>query len=180
MFLPDSKRSSAIKVDWKSRGHGLFLASVCVLVIATGAGADVLSGQGVMTPCWGWDFSAQKSLCVLEFPDIFLAFVVDPPLGLRVSVTDPASIALIPDSTFEELKFAPEDSSSYTWDLPALYDMTYVARTKEGHYAKFRFLQLPYLERIIEYVYQPDGSRRFFNAVGVEESTWGTIKALFR
>ncbi len=180
MFLPDRKRSSAINVDQRACGHGLLLATVCVLVIATGASADVISGQGIMSPCWGWDFSAQKSLCVLEFPDIFLAFVVEPDLGLRISVTNPARVAMIPDSTFEELRFAPEDSSSYTWDLPALYDMTYVARTKEGNYAKFRFLQLPYLEPVIEYVYQPDGSGRFFNEIGVEGSTWGAIKALFR
>jgi len=180
MFLPEAKRASAIGVDWMACRHGLFFLCVCMLVAATGASADVMSGQGVMDPCWGWDFSAQKSLCVLEFPDIFLSFVVEPPLGLMISVTNPARVAMMPDSSFEDLKYAPEDSSAYGYDLPALLNTTYVARTKEGHYAKFRLLQLPYYEPIIEYVYQPDGSRRFFNVIGVEGSTWGAIKALFR
>ena len=151
-----------------------------LLTIGAGANADVISGQGVMTPCWGWDFSAQTSLCVLDMPDIFVAFIDDPPLGLVVTVTNPARVVALPDSSFEDLRYAPEDSSAYGYDIPAYVYTTYVARTKEGHYAKFRFLQLPYDLVIIEYVYQPDGSRRLFNLIGVEGCTWGAIKALFR
>ncbi|MGD1048665.1 MAG: hypothetical protein ABR899_07955 [Candidatus Krumholzibacteriaceae bacterium] len=151
-----------------------------MLVMAVGANADVISGQGVMAPCWGWDFSEQVSLCYLENPDIILGFIVDPPLGLVIGVTGWASIVMLPDSNFEDLRYAPEDSTAYGYDLPALVNTTYVARTREGHFAKFRLLQLPYLVPIIEYVYQPDGSRRFFNEIGVEKSTWSAVKALFR
>ena len=92
----------------------------------------------------------------------------------------PALVAEISDCTFEELKYAPEDTTIYAIDAPALVGRVYVSRTMEGHYAKFRFLYLTYDEAVIEYVYQPDGSRVLYDASAVEEYSWGKIKELYR
>jgi hypothetical protein len=127
----------------------------------------------------GWDFSEEKSVNPFFDPgaDFAIAYVVDPPLGYRVQGLDGARLVMVPDSTFEELTEAPEDPSLYGWDLPGLMGVTYVIRTIEGHYAKFRILSL--LGHWIEYAYQSDGSRMLAYPTPVERTTWGRIKALF-
>jgi len=153
---------------------------VCVVLTTAGrANADVISGT-VALDLGGWDFSQQTSMTWPD-ADIAFAFVVDPPLGLRVAAPyPPARILMLSDSTYEDLKYAPDDSALYGMDAPALIGPVYVAKTKEGRYAKFRILHLPYDTPIIEYVYQPDGTRRFYNGIGVESSTWSSVKTLFR
>lgn len=128
----------------------------------------------------GYDFS-ESTTVHQDDSDIFMAIVVDPPLGLVVGAYRyPAEIAYLPDSTFEDLRYAPEDTTVYNFYQHAYLGKTYVVRTMEMHYAKFRFLQLPYAVTIIEYVYQPDGSRKLFDRIAVESYTWGGIKKLFQ
>ena len=156
----------------------LFLVLWFLLIVLTSnAYSGIIWGTGVLIYGF-WDFSEEES--VLGYGDIFIADVVDPPLGCRVCATCyPTLIAEI-DSTFEELKFAPEDTTVYDIDAPASLDRTYVVRTWERHYVKFRFLELSYQRSVIEYVYQPDGSRRLFGDISVEKSPWGAIKSIFR
>jgi len=143
----------------------LLVLWLLLIVLTSNAYSGIIWGTGVMTNAF-WDFSEQTS--VLGEGDIDLAIVVDPPLGWMVGATRyPALIAEI-DSTFEELQFAPEDTTSYDFDASASLDRTYVVRTRERHYAKFRFLELNYQRSVIEYVYQPDGSRKLFGEISVE------------
>ena len=139
---------------------------------------SIISGTGVLDEFWGWDFSEQS--CTSDNRDMIVGFIVDPPLGLSVGPTYPPSlIAMLPDSSFEDLKYAPADSSLYKIVQPAYLNVTYVARTLENHYAKFKFISLPYDIPIIEYVYQPDGSRKLFEETGTTKSSWGSIKQIY-
>jgi len=177
-------RVTAICVAWrKSRVMNLRRISVLILFFVFtnhfyAAEASVISGTGSMFK-GGWDFSLQMTVDA-NVSDVFLASVFDPPLGLRVAAyMAPALVAEITDCTFEELKYAPEDSMIYDIDAPASVGRVYVSKTMEGHYAKFRFLILTYDEIIIEYLYQPDGSRVLYDTSEIKEYSWSRIKALF-
>lgn len=142
--------------------------------------SDVISGTGVLT--WGeWDFSESEACDYMFCGDISVIDVVDPHLGLIVCVPYvPGLIICLPDSSFQDLKYAPEDTLAYGYEASAYPNVTYVVRTLEGHYAKFRFTVLTYQGMIIEYVYLPDGSRKLFGEVATQRQTWGAIKALYR
>ena len=156
----------------------MLILAVLLLTVSSNSYSKVISGIGYLD-FGGWDFSDTTSVHP-DYADISLAIVVDPPIGLMVFAHNGASVVHLPDSTFENLKHAPEDSSMYDIDVPAYLSQTYVARTQEGHYAKFRFLRLPYQIAIIEYVYQPDGSRNLTDEIGTESYTWGAIKKIFQ
>jgi hypothetical protein len=144
------------------------------------ADSEVISGI-VNLIHGGWDFSEQVSTTGPFEGDMFIAIVVDPPLGWRVATTiPPALITVIPDSTYENLQFAPADTSVYSFDAPAEVGYVYVIRTVERHYAKMRLIKCDYAGTIMEYTYQPDGSRKLFNEIAVESISWGRIKALYR
>ena len=136
----------------------------------------------------GWDFSDTTSIDYLDpRADIVLSFVSmstvgELPLGFFVTALHGAKLAILPDSTFEDLKYAPPDSSSlYTYDdIWFMINRTYVVNTTEGHYAKFRFHHSENQPITIEYVYQPDGSRRLYDPIGTEGQSWGAIKKLFQ
>lgn len=159
-------------------GSSALFAASC---LPAQANSEVISGI-VNLIHGGWDFSEQVSTTGPFEGDIFIAIVVDPPLGWRVvaSFFSTALIAVIPDSTYEELQFAPADTSAYSFDAPADVGLVYVIRTEEGHYAKMHLLQCDYAGTIMEYTYQPDGSRRLFNKIAVESISWGKIKALYK
>ena len=159
-------------------GSGALFAASCS---PAEANSEVISGI-VNLIHGGWDFSEQVSTTGPFEGDISIVIVVDPPLGWRVvaSFFSTALIAVIPDSTYEELQFAPADTSVYSFDAPADVGLVYVIRTEEGHYAKMHLLQCDYAGISMEYTYQPDGSRRLFNEIAVESTSWGKIKALYR
>ena len=123
-----------------------FLLTLVVILLfnVTVAYTAVIYGTGEMDP-WGWDFSLQEPAGILSGnPDILIAIVNDPGLGLIVSASmPPAIIIAVPDSTFEELKFAPADTTQYSWYAHAVENRTYVIRTLERTYAKFRLFNLP-------------------------------------
>ena len=155
----------------------LLVLWIPLLILTSNAYPGIIWGTGVLIHGF-WDFSEEES--VLGYGDIFIADIVDPPLGRRVCATYyPALIAVV-DSTFEELQFAPEDTTLYDINAPASLGRTYVVRTCESHYTKFRFLELSYQRSVIEYVYEPDGSRTLFGEIGVGIYSWGAIKSIFR
>jgi hypothetical protein len=149
------------------------------LLISFKVHSDVVSGTAVMTSN-EWDFSEAASVhCFCG--DIMVCEIIEPPLGLMVVINySPGLIVCLPDSSFQDLMYAPEDTLLYGFQAPAYPNLTYVVRTLEGHYAKFRFTVLTLHSLVIEYVYQPDGSRKFFDEIATERQTWGAIKALYR
>jgi hypothetical protein len=162
--------------------YSIIILMLCLVCYTNNVRSEIISGTVVLDKYWGWDFSAQSDSCneLCCSLDIMISIIVDPPLGLSVGAScPPAMITMVPDSTFEELKFAPEDTTQYTWILPAEIGTCYVVRTMELHYAKFKFIQLPYDTPIFEYVYQPDGSRILYDTSSTSPSSWGAIKCLF-
>ena len=79
------------------------------------------------------------------------------------------------DSTYEELTTAPEDSTLYTGAVWAYTNQTYILRTPQYHYVKFRVLYGGWPVQI-EYTYQDDGSQ----IVPIENTTWGKIKSIYK
>jgi hypothetical protein len=147
------------------------------LLISCKVHSDIISGTGELT--WGeWDFSECAPVnCYCGDINVLEVFE----LGLTVFAGHwPGLIVILPDSSFEDLKYAPEDTSIYDYHAPVDPNVTYVVRTLERHYAKFRFTNLGYPPWLIEYVYQPDGSRKLFDEIATERQTWGGIKALYR
>lgn len=156
------------------------LIGISLLLTPLKAHSDVISGTGVLT--WAqWDFSESEACEDMFCGDIAVIDVFYPPLGLVVSAPyAPGLIICLPDSSFQDLKYAPEDTLAYSYEVSAYANVTYVVRTLEGHYAKFRFTVLTYQSMIIDYVYQPDGSRELFNRIATKRQTWGAIKALYK
>ena len=92
-----------------------------------------------------------------------------------------AWITAVPDTSFNDLLFAPEDLSQYDTMMPADFGITYVIHTTEEHYVKFHFLHIfDFSDPVIEYVYQTDGTRKLFDYISTEGSSWGTIKGMYK
>jgi len=100
----------------------------------------------------GWDFSDSR---VDLYQGHLIVYVVDPPIGYLLALERSRST---------HFRYLIRDSLSllghhqYIQDLPALLGHTYVVRTAEHHYAKFKILYLLPVP-FIQYVYQSDGSR---------------------
>lgn len=140
--------------------------------------AGVVSGI-VVLPSGAFDFSEQTSPAFALDPsaDILAAYVVDPIEGFFVNARFGATIAALPGVDYADLAEAPSDSSLYTdFIVPAAYNVTYVVKTQEGHYAKFRFVSLV---AAIEYSYQPNGSRILVDATPAKAISWGQLKAIY-
>ncbi len=149
-----------------------------VFVLSSPARCKILSGIGVLYQ-GGWDFSEQQTVHSMFDPatDLSIVLVVDPPFGPWQFGENGARITEVPDSNFAELTTAPEDSTRYLWELPALVGVTYVIRTIEHCYAKYRILSI--YPPAIEYAFQDNGSRVLDPGVPVEPTTWGRIKELY-
>jgi hypothetical protein len=153
----------------------LFAIMIAICSVAP-ASAGVIHGYA-----WfefgSWDFS--DSLLVGEHDgDLRIIYVVSPPIGYQYTCENGAAARTVP-GTFEDVVEAPEDPSTYEFYGPALLGPTYVLRTAEGHYVKYHMIQVSPAP-LIEYVYQPDGSRTFVAALPVQSTTWGAVKALYR
>ena len=153
----------------------LLLTLILISVISGSARSDVISGTVVMPD--GWNFTLMENVMWYD-AHVFVALVVDPlPERLLVLCNNYSYITMLPDSTFEDLMYAPEDSTLYDTEQPAYEGVVYVIKTGDGNYAKFIITKLlPMYETEMMYVYQPDGSRRLFNPTAVEEFSWGGIK----
>ena len=164
----------------------LFIAFTFLLVGKVGAGTIVF-GTVVLDDTWTWDFSESSDTSPLLScdPDIMIALGVTGAygdyLGDVVAGTCPPNIIIaLPDSSFEDLRYAPADTMLYDWYCKLEIETSYVVRTNEYHYAKFRFTHIPPGDPVMDFAYQTDGSTKLFDEIGTETSTWGAIKALCR
>ena len=155
----------------------LFSFFIVLLLATNPATSDVISGTAFMPD--GWNFTLMENVMWYD-AHVFVALVVGPPPErLLVLCNNYSYIAMLPDSTFEDLLYAPEDSTLYDTNQPALQGTTYVIKTGDGKYAKIVFTKVwPMHETEMMYVYQPDGSRKLFDDVGTETKSWGFIKLL--
>jgi hypothetical protein len=171
--------SDAFEAD-RSRSHVLAAVafSVCALVLLSNV--PVFAGL-VHGYAWfefgSWDFS--DSLLVGEHDgDLRIIDVVDPPIGLQYACENGALARTVPGG-FDDVLEAPEDLSTYQPDGPVFFGIVYVMRTGEGHYVKYRLIA-EHPAPLIEYVYQPNGTRFFLEPLQVRRSTWGAVKAAYR
>ncbi len=165
-----------------------YLLLLIVLIIPSFSRAELLHGYGTMN-YWTWDFSDSCSVYFSPVSpnnvDIMMFMTArikgDQPsspteLYVAANYYEGALITAEPDTALEELRVAPEDSSVYAGYSLARQDVTYIVKTVEGHYAKFRLILYDEPVPVIEYYYQTDGSRILNATIGTEESTWGRIK----
>ena len=167
----------------------IILLIVAFSILSEGkiAAGTIVYGTGVLDDSWTWDFS-ENSDTSPPFscdPDIMIALGVTDPygnsLGDVVAGTCPPNIIIsLPDSSFEDLRYAPADTSLYDWYCVLEIGRCYVVRTNEYHYAKFRFTHIPPGAPVMDFAYQTDGSTKLFDKIATEESSWGAIKALCR
>ena len=155
----------------------LIIVLICLCIISCYASAEIHQGYIVFDGInYGFDFSAGT----------YSQFSWD----LNYAITrglDSNSLQFIrlygscqncimySDSTYEELTTAPADSTLYTGALWSLTGKTYILRTQERHYVKFRTISGGY-PVYIEYTYQDNGSQ----TVPIKITTWGKIKLLYR
>ena len=153
----------------------LLYTTVFISLMSSSVYSDVISGTAFMPH--GWNFTLMENVMWYD-AHVFVALVVDPPPErLLVLCNNYSYIAMLPDSTFEDLMYAPEDSTLYDTEQPAYEGIVYVIKTGDGKYAKIIFTTLlPMYATEMIYVYQPDGSRRLFNPTATEEFSWGRIK----
>ena len=153
---------------------GVFILTVG---LTTSVAAEIIEGTAVLEQgCW--DFSQQQTVVDWDpSADACILYVVDPPLGYMVTAAGYGAISVV-DSAFDDVTSAPTDSSAWVFDYPAFTFVTYVVRTAENHYAKFRLVDGVVIPTI-EYAYQPDGSMNLDTGVPVEATTWGSIKELY-
>lgn len=164
----------------------LYVCAVLAFGLANASGSQGTIHEGI-ADMNGWDFSA------------YSYSEEDWDLGLAITKTDggvvsipawqifwvdsqyPGKVAVMPpDSTYETLKEAPaDDSGLYGVGRMFVPGRTWVCKTLEGHYAKFKFVNDLQQNSLIEYTYQDDGSRYFYDQTPVESTTWGEIKAFY-
>ena len=157
--------------------YNLFMLFV-LLPVSSWAG--VIRGDGCLGGIYAWDFS--DSVAVEWGSDDLLLFRGFDGSGQHIEIAiAPHGVAMLPDSAYKDLSYAPEDLSRYETEQELRILTTYVVRTAEGNYAKFQIL-LDDCNGLfhIEYSYQPNGSRCLVDVIAIQDRTWGTIKALFR
>lgn len=100
---------------------------------------------------------------------------------------DFSGIVTVPNTTLEQIQQAPVDG--YVFDNDARIGRSYVAKTTDGLYAKFRITEFNdglggddkgCCSIVIEYYVQMDGTPTFGPALPVDQTTWGRVKALYR
>lgn len=127
----------------------------------------------------GLDFS---ELQLVEFgspaADLGLIYVVDPPLGYRFWTGWNGSFIMTADSTLEEITAAPEDDALYDQDAVPVVGQAYIVKASDGFYAKFALREFS-RDVLIEYYVQLDGTNVLIDAVPLQQTTWGRIKALY-
>ena len=152
-----------------------FGIATCV-VMSRPAAAEIHSGIGFLVNfdfsvggfnLAGWDITEGGSPPIITIDASF------PTAGVTLAAAD------VP---FSDLLVAPTDPSLYSPSLQIVIPdfRTWVVRTREGHYAKFRFLDGFVLDARFEYVYQDDGTPSFMDPLPVEDATWGRIKAVWQ
>jgi hypothetical protein len=168
----------------------MFVATICLVIVTAGSNSysKIHKGLGYAEFDSAWDFS-DSSTCVLfegDCGDLAMGITLmqtatEPTVMLMLAMAPHAGIAVASlDSTYEELTTAPEDSNEYFIMVVPYPDVVYVMRTNEGHYAKFRGVDLgPGGDFTLEYSYQDDGTRVLVDDVPTEQTTWGRMKSLY-
>ena len=165
---------------------------VAFVTLCSPAAAELIHGTIDLSSCRpGFDFGQQSCatwLCAEDFvilrthPPVPFPFSLVTCLcgdGFGICFCDaPSVVAMIPDTTLEQVEWAPEDSTLYACQQWVFGNTVYVIHTVDGLYTKFVFRDFPTNGYKIEYVVQTDGSRRL-GGVPVAHSTWGWIKALY-
>lgn len=113
--------------------------------------------------------------CDLEF-----IVIVDPPLGFMLSAWHDGGVLAVPDSTVENITWAPTDMKAYSIGAPPVYNRAYVFKTGDGFYAKFAFRSEITGQAIIEYWVQMDHTNVLVDPTPTQASTWGYVKSLYR
>ena len=181
-MLAAAKEDPMLDILERNRGRFHYLAAstllVWAVVLASSAPAFATLVHGYAWFGFGsWDFS--DSLLVGEHDgDLRIIYVVDPPIGLQYACENGALARTVPGG-FADVLEAPEDLSTYQSDGPMLFGIVYVMRTAEGHYVKYR-LVTEFPDPLIEYIYQPNGTRFFMDPLQARRSTWGAVKAAYR
>ena len=144
--------------------------------------AEIHEGIGALS---NWDFSDSMSTSSNEW-DISVEIVAlqgEASAGVVVAVRAnfPGGVATVGlASLYDTLTTAPSDPATYTLTVLFVPNRTWVCRTREGHYVKFRFLDDLTQTDLFEYHYQDDGSTTIDETVPVRDSTWGRIKSLYQ
>jgi hypothetical protein len=112
--------------------------------------------------------------------DIALIIIVEPPLGPMLSAWHDGGILAVPDSTVENITWAPSDMKAYGIGAPPVYNRAYVFKTGDGFYAKFAFRSEYSGQAIIEYWVQIDHTNILVDPTPTQASTWGRVKSLYR
>lgn len=170
-----------------------FVAMILMFTCVAGVRAEVIHGEDTVRFYDGaggtiggvLDLDSQT---VVRWPssdsDIGATFPLNCHLGAASLWLRNGTTILAVDSTLEELTTAPPLPYGTDNSFPPL-NTTYVAHTSDGAFAKFtirdmKYTQCIYVEAVIEYYVQTDGSRDFGPEVGTESTTWSRIKALYR
>lgn len=132
----------------------------------------------------GFDFTTEtQSTEYDEYRDIAWCIVVDPPLGDLFCLWNGAGLLAVPDTTVEDISYAPPDIASYEFELAPVLGQAYVMLTGDGVYLKFAVREFePYVGLVLEYYVQKDGTNNLRDdiIVPVRTTTWGGVKALYR
>ena len=153
----------------------IIIVTMIILPTYHFASADIHKGYVEFRGDPGWDFS--DSTYSNLYWDLDYGITKNNILNKSqfvVLVGPCANCIMYSDSIYEELTTAPNDTTLYTLAVWALDNQTYILRTRENHFVKFRVLVSGY-PLIIEYTYQDDGSQ----IVPIEITTWGRIKAIY-
>jgi len=163
---------------------------ICLFILTSMSSSysTIHNGFGYAEFDSAWDFS-DSSTCPLfgrycgDFSITFtmLQTAAEPTAIVMLAMPPHAGIALAsPDSSYEELTTAPEDSNAYFTAVVPYPFQVYVVMTNEGHYAKLRGVDLgPGGDFTFEYSYQDNGTRVLVGGVPTEETTWGRVKSLY-
>lgn len=157
--------------------HTIIFSLMIIMLIPQCTKGDVICGIAELYQNQGWDFS--DSCYVSMFTaDLVIFHGLDSnfvPIDAFITMYG----GTLSDSTYNDLTIAPADPTVYVQELGVYFNWCYIIITDEGHYAK---CQITYGQSgyNIEYTYQPDGSRWLVDEIGVDCSTWGRIKSLYR
>ncbi|MBN2070934.1 MAG: hypothetical protein JW814_05705 [Candidatus Krumholzibacteriota bacterium] len=159
--------------------YKLFLIGIIVICYPACLHAEIVAGTAELTYGY-WDFYLMQSLPFPEAGQLFVTFIGP---DMVIAAYRDAQVAAVPDSSFEELMYAPSDYELYYSYQLAVNGRTYVYRlihpdTGDITYAKVRFSD--FAIPVMDYAYQLDGSLKLYDEVPTENNSWGKIKILFK
>ena len=161
----------------------IFIVSITsVLLFNSSMGVcEALHGYAYPYTNWGWNF---EDSTMVSYPDEWERFDFcifhGSDWGIDVDLVYGKGGILVADSLFESVTIAPENDELYQNNVDRYYNLCYIVKTSNGCYAKIKILYPKPFDttNVVEYVYQPDGSRILVSPVPVENISWGRIKSI--